>query len=269
MDAQAANHDTEWRGPPETGWTRQADGRWRSPEDRLYEAAEVVLPDTGRLAHVQCDPDEAERRNGYALVRGVIASGTAGYARRPDGAAAARGMARRPEDATPDEAWGAECFLSEASHTQMLAGIDEGFYSLRNLVEWLAWTGEHLGRHDLVAELNRRGKEPGMATDPPARLRSVAEQRAPAHNSVAVCAAPSKGGRTMNVQQYEALPERITREQLPEGHWARKLSTPGELIPKGVLAMSGKSGLITDEVRAWANEAIAEIEAEASRARMP
>ena len=64
----------------------------------------------------------------------------------------------------------------------------------------------------------------------------------------------------MDTRTFDAMPAEIGREDLPAGHWARKLSSPGERIPKGVLLIAEKGGEITAEVEAWSRNAMQEME---------
>ena len=52
----------------------------------------------------------------------------------------------------------------------------------------------------------------------------------------------------MDMVAFNKMPNNIPREELPEDHWARKLSHPGEMIPKGVLLMGEEYGEITDKI---------------------
>ena len=63
----------------------------------------------------------------------------------------------------------------------------------------------------------------------------------------------------MDTREFEALPDRIGRERLPEGHWARAISRRGEQIPKGVLLIPERSGPMTTEVREWAERVVREM----------
>ena len=146
-----------WRGPLEEGWERSPDGSWLSPRKRRYAHEQVVLPDTAGIGMEEESLKAQDARS--EVVEAVLHSRTAGYARKPHEGKATEGFAHAPWDADDDEAWAVESFLAEADDGEILMGLDGGCYGLARLVEWLAWTGQHTSRYELLPELHRRARE--------------------------------------------------------------------------------------------------------------
>ena len=108
------------------------------------------------------EPELAKNAQGSNIVKFVLWARTCGYSRKPDAEDGVRGIQKRPGEATVAERYAVKCYLNEATTPQIVAGIYEGGYTLKNLLEWLHVREENPGRRRLNPILNRlaRGESP-------------------------------------------------------------------------------------------------------------